>query len=497
MPRILIRSAKNPWTPVQAEAVLSQSVHATNAGNLLFGQAVHRMLSTPHTEVVPNNYETGRKGYNRKYVDRINSEFDHFVIPLANAFRPGFKKNLERLTAVVRELTIPVTVIGVGSQHELGDEADVGGAIDEDAQNFVSAVLDRSASIGVRGTFTAEYLKKLGFGSEHVDVIGCPSVFFSGPSPAVENTKTRLTRDSKIAMSVSPYVEKMQPIVEHHTVAYPHLMYIPQNAADLQMLLWGESHKSIPDLRRPIHTEHPLYLEDRMRYPLDPRTWIEYLQDFEFAFGTRIHGTIAAILAGVPTMLLAHDSRTLELAEYHKIPHIPIDQISEKMDAKELIDSVDYTEFNANLPETFDRLTRFFERNNLDHIYQPGNESDAFDRQLAGAQLPPMVGTLNAEGKEGHEQLVSRVRWLRQNTRADRRRTAFNMKLDFPYPTAAPKSYDAAITSLEKNLSALRKEIAGIQDTLAAQEKINGAPKNARRSPVRRVFHKIKRSLKR
>lgn len=46
---------------------------------------------------------------------------------------------------------------------------------DEDVKEFIKAVLDRSAKVGIRGEITASYLKRLGF-REEIDftVMGCP-----------------------------------------------------------------------------------------------------------------------------------------------------------------------------------------------------------------------------------------------------------------------------------------------------------------------------------
>ena len=76
-----------------------------------------------------------------------------------------------------------------------------------------------------------------------------------------------------------------------------------------------------PDSLLPVHPSHPFFREDRTRFYVDPWPWIDDLRDFDFSFGTRIHGTIAALLAGTPAVVLAHDSRTLELARYFDIPH--------------------------------------------------------------------------------------------------------------------------------------------------------------------------------
>jgi hypothetical protein len=49
----------------------------------------------------------------------INSRFDHVVIPLANAFRPTYIETLDALSTLIEQLTIPVTVLGVGEQASL------------------------------------------------------------------------------------------------------------------------------------------------------------------------------------------------------------------------------------------------------------------------------------------------------------------------------------------------------------------------------------------
>ncbi len=47
--------------------------------------------------------------------------------------------------------------------------------------------------------------------------------------------------------------------------------------------------------------------------------WMEFLNDSDLTFGSRLHGNIAAVLAGTPALLVTKDSRTKELAEYHHL----------------------------------------------------------------------------------------------------------------------------------------------------------------------------------
>lgn len=411
MTDILLRASKEPWEFVSAEDVLKSNKIANNAGNLLFGQSVYRMLSAPGATITPDRYVSHRTQNPSEYAAWIDDSFDHFVIPLANAFRPAFRPALRRLTRVIRRLKVPATVIGVGSQHKLDDGTSDEG-LSHDVQAFMAAVLNHSASVGVRGVRTAEFLKSLGFGDRHVDVIGCPSVFMNGRPRLVERTTSALTDHSRIAMTISPYVGKLNAIVASHTKRYQNLIYIPQNLKDLNMMVWGEDRSNPKNQWNPTHVNHPLYTEDRMRFPLDPRTWVDYLTDFDFVFGSRIHGSIAGILAGVPTMLLAHDSRTLELAEYHAIPHLKVTELSSKTDAKQLYEQTDYAEYNSRLPEIQRTLADFLERNELSHVLAEPEAPTEFDERLAAAELPDMVTTLYATQREGKAAILDRVRAL-------------------------------------------------------------------------------------
>ena len=79
MPRILIRSHKNPFTVADAETTHARNLIGNNTGNLVFSQAVYRLLSTPDAEL-----ETSKLAGSK--ARGVNSRFDHVVIPLANAF---------------------------------------------------------------------------------------------------------------------------------------------------------------------------------------------------------------------------------------------------------------------------------------------------------------------------------------------------------------------------------------------------------------------------
>ena len=171
--RILMRAGKSPFDVVSAEETYRRRILGGNLGNLLFTHAAHRALETRGTEV-----KAGGLVWRPKDAARINDEYDKFVVPLANAFRLGFAKELAQLTELISKLTVPVVVLGVGAQATRDYDASRLEPIAPAVKAFAGAVLDRSASIGVRGDFTLDYLNRLGF--RDVDVVGCPSLFLNG-----------------------------------------------------------------------------------------------------------------------------------------------------------------------------------------------------------------------------------------------------------------------------------------------------------------------------
>ena len=391
MVRLLIRAHKSPTRVVDAETTLRKNLIGDNAGNLIFSQAVCRLLSTTDSEIETNKLPPSTK----ITADEINAEYDALVLPLANAFRQSFLPGLEALTDLIEGLKIPVTVLGVGVQDSLDGESAQPDRVHEQARRFVAAVLDRSPSLGVRGEHTRDYLGRLGFGEDHVRVIGCPSMFWDGPRLQVTKKTEGLGSDSAIALNVTPYVADMGSIVEHNAERYPRLVYIPQDIATLRLLVRGRyDGPGDPSGGLPITLEHPLLDRDRIRFFLDPATWISHLTGYDFSFGTRIHGNIAALLSGTPAVLLAHDSRTLELARYHQIPHRMISEVGQDTDAAELYSEADWQPMLDGHADRFATFANFLADQQLSHVFQPGQSPVDFDTDVADTDYPPAVRTL-------------------------------------------------------------------------------------------------------
>src|SRR5690625_880838 len=199
MKKILIRSGMSPLDTFDVPYIVDRNSIGGNVGNLIYAYSIYRALTTESTSVVPDYYATDPS---QKRADEINEKYDCYVIPLADAFRPSFVPTLRRYTSLIKKLRIPVHVIGVGLRAPFEPNLDEGFPFDEDVKAFVSAVLERSSIIGLRGQITSDYLSRLGFreGIDHT-VIGCPSMYAFGRQLKIRDTN--ITKDSSVSVNSS------------------------------------------------------------------------------------------------------------------------------------------------------------------------------------------------------------------------------------------------------------------------------------------------------
>ena len=451
MKRILVRSGKSPLDVMSRTTMLRRDVMGTNAGNLLFSDSVHKMLTTPGTEVTSAGLGTSR--FTDEWVARTNAEYDVFVVPLANAFRPGFDGPLDRLSRAIERLTIPVIVVGVGAQVGTDGDTQMLRPMDGSVKRFVRDVLDHSATIGVRGEITADYLADLGF--HEVDVIGCASMFWYGDTLPALRRAERLSETSRIALNISrgaAEVGDVGGLIDHVLSHFPQLTYIAQNTSDAELLFWGDTsveaghHDTFPLL-----LNHPLFEQANVIFPLDPQTWIRELASHDFAFGTRIHGNIAALLAGTPAVVLPHDSRTLELARFFDIPHRMLAALPAGTGPAELYAEADYSRMVSGHQKRFAHFAEFLMRNGLENTFQHGDAGVAFEAHLSELDPTPSLRLWDGADDGDLRYRISRLRELVAQEHDTAQRLA-----------ARVRELRNRLADAEARLSTLERQVAGI-----------------------------------
>ena len=360
MEKILVRSGVNPYDVYTPFEYLSKDLGGGNSGNLLFAASIFRNLVGKKRELFSNYYKL-----DLSKVDEINEKYNSFVIPLANAYRPNFNE-LDRLTKFIKKLKIPCIVTGVGGQFEYSPKFGEKFEFDDKAREFCNAVLDKSFSIGVRGTITADYLKKnLKIPEDKIEVIGCPSLFWFGKSSPKLKTKKEVY-EGKITFHAGAAINPDTfDLLLKLTKYFKNKVFVPQANYDLRILYGAVPFKKVHSY--PDSLESPLYKHNKVKFFTRADSWIDfYKREIDFSVGIKIHGTIAAILGGSHVLLLATDSRTRELAEFHKIPfvnaseNINIFDLLKRLDSNDLMDPF-YKEYKIK----YENFKNFMSKNNI------------------------------------------------------------------------------------------------------------------------------------
>ena len=166
------------------------------------------------------------------------------------------------------------------------------------------------------------------------------------------------------------------------------------------------------------------------------------------------------MLAGTPSVVLAYDSRTLELCRYFKLPHRLLRDVPADIHPQELHDEADYSGMLAGHRERFGRLVAFLDKNSLENTFSHGDGGASFDAHVAELDLPPSIAVWNGSDDGA---LRYRFSLLREQALETRRK---NGELAGKNAELARKNKD-----LERRLNAMQKQLATTERRVAGIER--------------------------
>lgn len=322
-----------------------------NWGNRLWFQGIYSALDTGENtyDFLPDCVDC----------EKINNEYDFIILSMANVFNPEYVAGMRKYAEIFSNIRIPVYVIACGVQADSYDSLnEVISSIGEDSTRFIRAIYNTGGEFALRGYFTKEFFNRLGFHS--AVVTGCPSIYQFGPAFTMEASKVDVS-------CLNPVFNGRGKAFANLMEAYPSSVFMDQD--EFFDPLFNPEYLSNPDLKFKLNfisqygvESAKLLAEGRIRMFADMNDWWNYLQNqpFNYSFGSRIHGTIMAILSGIPATIVAHDSRTREMAEFFDIPMLsasPADITKGLfLDAYE---KMDYSSFNTNFAQRFNVYEQF------------------------------------------------------------------------------------------------------------------------------------------
>lgn len=394
-----MRGGMLPQDNYSALDLLESDRFGSNIGNLIYQFSVVRTLLTDDVEFHVDNYAT-----NPARAAEINEKYDLYVVPLADAFRDDFVTNLTNYAKLIEQLTIPVVVIGVGLRADYGYDVRQGFKFDAAVRAFMSAVLKKSAMVGLRGQITGDYLAHLGFTPEQdFTVIGCPSMYTFGRS--LKLREVNLTPDSLVSLNAGSVVsQSAMDFLIRVADERPNYCFVPQTYREMLLNYFGMGELSEGPSSFPKDIDSKFYREGRVKFFLNAQSWFDYMRGVSLSIGARLHGNVVATINGTPSLTLASDARMRELAAYHGLPSVGRDELNHADGLRDLLERTDFTTVEKLQPARFDHYIDFLDVNGLKHIYTDDrHRTDApLDRLVAGVDHAPPIATINAVDATEH-----------------------------------------------------------------------------------------------
>ena len=235
--------------------------------------------------------------------------------------------------------------------------------IGDPARAFIESIYRTGGEFALRGLFTKEFFNRLGFMS--AVVTGCPSLFQMGPEFVVNKHA-----DKRIKPIINGRIDSVEEILE----SIPESIYFSQDVFfdclyDPDYFKRKGFKMDVRFFRAHGISQAELLANDRIKMIIDMNEWFNYIRSrsFNYSFGTKVHGSIMPILAGIPATMIATDSRTREIAEFFGIP-MQLAKPGHRYTKEELFEAyeeADYSEFNSRFKGLYERFEAFLKEHDI------------------------------------------------------------------------------------------------------------------------------------
>jgi glycosyltransferase involved in cell wall biosynthesis/GT2 family glycosyltransferase len=329
-----------------------------NTGNILFSEAAFRSIENARRSdysIRPSDVE-GR---------------DCIVIAAANWLSQY--TDFGSLAEKLERFKLPTVIVGIGAQadRETGVPDISAGTL-----RLMKFISETSAEISARGEYTCEVLNH--YGIKNVRATGCPSLLLIGGGEPVVKQSDTLANENVVIHSTRHsfnHCSPLQAYLYRQALANRHGLVLQSELADMHCIVSdtlddttrAQCDRVLSDVYGVSAAEAGSYLKANGQVFFGLEDWLEYLRAKDFCLGTRIHGTIAALLAEVPAALITHDSRTAEMARAMAIPYFSASNLdtTKPLNVEEFYDKDQLQKFVAGYSTYSRRFMDFFAKNGI------------------------------------------------------------------------------------------------------------------------------------
>lgn len=340
----------------ELKTTIGQMKVGLNTGNMIIGEYARKNIKYIIDECnFPWSIPCPAAEFNEKYT--------HLVIFAANWLSHYMKADFSAINKWLKEIKIPVTLIGLGCQYSLNNAnyKEYVETLPPTLVEMMHIISSKSHSISVRGKMTADLLNTMGI--DNVNITGCPTWFLNG-----NNQKNITLKEYHSNFKIAFHADR------DYVEAYNKFYTMAKECADSKFILQSEfdlldlSANDTEILKKYAITED-WARNDFVKAFTQVKEWEKFIKTRDFVFGMRIHGTILSLKNNIPALLVVHDARTKEFAELLKIPNISINEIlNNKHSIQDLYASCDYTEMNKEYKKLLKNYKKFLTDNKIPNI---------------------------------------------------------------------------------------------------------------------------------
>ena len=358
--------------PAVDHSNLLEAWHAItqNTGNLLIGHSLAKQLDFDFIDY-------------RSRLDPAEAREQCQFIVIAAANFINERSDFSEWARFIEAADLPCLVVGLGGQAPSFRNEVI---LKEGTERFLRAFADRSVTIGVRGANTAQLLSD--YGVKNVEITGCPSLHMALGEPLplkkpnLETVDTFVLNGSRDVLVHSVDEAAMTRVIgELYRQAIEHGIHLVlQTETDEMKLLERklpepELHEATVRITKRVPALASLspevvreWVEARTHVFFDVESWLKFIGPKSVSIGTRFHGNLIAVHAGVPSLFICHDARTLEMCQFTRLPYVEVDRIKD-MRLKAMAEMIDMSAYVRRLKRLTSDYAEFLSRNCVPHRF--------------------------------------------------------------------------------------------------------------------------------
>ncbi|MGH6860567.1 MAG: polysaccharide pyruvyl transferase family protein [Phyllobacterium sp.] len=313
-----------------------------------------------------------------EHIDRLREDYDYVILRGSNYIHQHM--DWANAATVLQRLGLPVIAWGIGAQAPVEGQID----LPEQTKTVLRIMADSTASIGVRGAYSAQVLKDIGI--DNVRIVGCPTAFRRNdpamkivlpPLEEVRNVGVTIRREVSptYAQNIGRYLTFHRDLVKAMAARFD-VTLMAQGEVEEKKMVFGtpEQKENAMAALKANRWASDWYLDDTMeKLYRDRMFYSDVVADYEtlvqtkdLVLGYRLHGNLMALANGVPSIYFTYDSRTTEFAETYQIPRFDVFRDG-KFQLEDYWDQSLFDKYNQAWYRTYGAMQRFLSENGVDH----------------------------------------------------------------------------------------------------------------------------------